>query len=184
MGKQGEWLACRLEGGRAWEPWVLLRKDFSALGVCWVMGALSPRLDLLRKGGWCCDQEAWSTFSARRGAWREESLLQPGRERFGHFVAWPMFTLSSVFSDHRAVFDQLCLVLVFWASLCSVGAQAVCSGEGGVRRERGQLHGARPPEHSGKFLSTPEASKLRTRMVFNFLHSIYVYNGLPWRLRW
>ena len=41
-----------------------------------------------------------------------------------------MFILSSAFSDHRAVFDQLCLVLVFCASLCSMGVQAVCSGEG------------------------------------------------------
>ena len=29
VGKQGEWLACRLEGGCAWEPWVLVRKDFA-----------------------------------------------------------------------------------------------------------------------------------------------------------
>lgn len=50
MGKQGEWLACRLEGGRAWEPWVLVRKDFSALGVCWVMGGSESQIGPSQEG--------------------------------------------------------------------------------------------------------------------------------------
>lgn len=50
MGKQGEWLACRLERGRAWEPWAPERKDFWALGVCWVIGGSASQTGPSQEG--------------------------------------------------------------------------------------------------------------------------------------
>lgn len=145
---------------------------------------LRPRLDLLRKGGWCYDQESWQTFSTGRGAWLQESLLQPGRERFDHFVAWPMFIPSSC-----SVITKLLLMSFVWCR-CSVqvcvlreGRLFVLEREGSPEKEESCMeHG--PPEHSGKVLNAPEASKLGTFTAFRFFHSIYVYNGLRWWLRW